>query len=80
MKRKLLTLILLFASIAIFAQNQVSKNELDVSVAPQTITPDNRSTAADFTITTTDNSTFNLYNFLNASTKHYVLIELFFTS
>jgi len=78
MKRKLITLMLVFASIAIFAQGQATKISRDGSVITQTSNSSVRTAAPDFTITCTDNSTFNLYTFLNAGTTHYVLMDLFF--
>ena len=82
MKRKLLTLILVLASIAIFAQkNQVTSMKLDGTVITEAPVLKDRAAAPDFTATFTDGSTFNLYNFLNAGPiNHYVLLDLFFVS
>lgn len=80
MKRKLLALVLVLFSIVGFAQVQEKKCKLDGTIVTQTPTGVYRGTATDFTATFTDESTFNLYTFLNTGTNKYVMMELFFTS
>ena len=78
MKKKLLTLTLVLASVAIFAQDQVSKNTHDGNTVSYTPTISPRATAKDFTVTFSNGTTGNLFTTLNAGNT--VMLDLFFTT
>jgi hypothetical protein len=78
MKKNLLTIMLILAVTALFAQDKPMKNAHDGSSVSYTPTIHPRATAKDFTVTFTSGASANLFTTLTAGNT--VLIDLFFTT